>query len=308
MKKLKKYLPYFLAVLIVVVSYLGVEFSQLLLPDYKDSIEQIDLSDKKTMLYLNDSKEENIWPWTYYEKNKDSLVKEKDYDFTNELITSLISTYSPHLIINYESPQDGYDFQSIDFSKELESINTNEGEMYFLKDFKIFSSDKKSLYILNVSFNSSSVFYYSCIQDTNEKAEFQTVKDCYDMLQSDYEQCVLHLQDNYFYGTEYIEYLDTSICFESFLHKTASYAGKFVFLPNVQEFYNAIIYSQKPEISYYAASNDNKTVLNVEFSTDTCKLILFYDIFLKDFAGFSVEYFGMDSDSQIENAVNEQEY
>ncbi len=282
MNKIKKTLPFILAALLIVLCYFGIELSQILLPNYKNTLWKIEESEKISLLYFDNTTNLELYPMNLYDRKtvKKATSKSK-YKYTNELVTGLIKSFYPKV----------HFLKDIDFRDYLE-ISVSEPNIYYIRDVKFTATNKRN-YTINVAFTEKDVLYFSCIPECDERISTEQIENAYKNLENDLKMYVVSEVD-YFQRQEREVVSDNLITskfgdtgFNSFvsfinnLEVVDNVCKKFDINLNCTTINEIITDSTSSGISY-------NEMMYVTFTNASYQLIMIYDLNDSGFVGFSL--------------------
>ncbi|MCH5298760.1 MAG: hypothetical protein J1E96_03265 [Ruminococcus sp.] len=283
MNKFKKTLPAILAVLLMALCYFGIELSQTLLPNYKNTLEKVDNSQRISLLYFDNTASPELYPMNIYDSKIVKKVKSKYlYKCTKELVVSLMNSFCP----------DVYFSKDFNFGNYLEYLDTTQTDIYYLKDVK-FTATNKRKYTLNVAFTSVDVLFFSCIPEHSGKISSKQIENAYEKLENDFKMYPSQEYDYFkqqggsyneinsiiheFGSKEFNNFVHFLVCFKKIdkvckkLDMNSSYATVAEIIDN----------STSSSISY-------NEMMYLTFTDKNYQLIMIYDPNILEFVGFSL--------------------
>lgn len=283
MNKLRKTLPFVFAVLLVVLCYFGIELSHGLLPNYKNTLEKVEDSERISLLYFDNTASPELYPMNLYDSKNVKKAKTKyPYKYTNELVAGLMTSFC----------SDVYFPKDIDFDDYIEYLEYSQTDIYYIKDVR-FTATNNRKYTLNVAFTKEDVLYFSCIPEYDEKLSSNKIEKVYESLETDlkmykapeyeYDQ---HERGNYYesfpiveetYTAGYNNFVYFMGCFKKFDH----YCKKLdmnLYSTTINEI---ISFSTSPSISY-------NEMMYLTFTDKNYQLVMIYDPNAMEFVGFSI--------------------
>lgn len=281
MNKLRKTLPFVSAILLVALCYFGIELSQTLLPNYKNTLEKVDNSERISLLYFDSTASPELYPMNIYDRKIVKKAKsEYQYKYTNELVTSLISSFCPDVFLS----------KDIDFNDYLEYFDSSKSQIYYLKDVK-FTATNKRKYTLDAAFTDADVLYFSCIPEHSEKLSSKKIENAYEKLEDDFK---MYKSKEY----EFFRQKQSGV-YNEFVHEIDSTeSNNFVYFQGCfQEFYNICEkFNMNNNYPIVAEIIDNSTsssisyneMMYLTFTDKNYQLIIIYDPDTLGFVGFSL--------------------
>ena len=208
MRRMSKWLPYVLAVLIIAACCGGIELSHLFLPDYRDEVTEIEEEDDSAAFYLDYRVRDVLWPWNLYEEGAAGPVtdieeRERAVWIAWQLMDLFAGVDSWDAAIGEklevipgnrqedpaadrdaetraaepadgEMQADGYAEMQMDADAERmeDPDSLFDGDIYVLHDVS-FRTRNGEKYVLNLAYTEDAVLYYSCVSDADRAASFE---------------------------------------------------------------------------------------------------------------------------------------
>lgn len=283
MDKLKKTLPVISAILLVALCYFGIELSQTLLPNYKNTIEKVDNSQRISLLYFDNTSSPELYPMNICDSKIVKKAKSKYlYKYTKELVTYLMNSFCP----------DVYFSESINFKNFLEYLDTTQTDIYFLKDVK-FTATNKRKYTLNAAFTEADVLFFSCIPEHSGKLSSKQIENAYEKLEIDFkmypsqEYSYFEQERGSYNGINSVTHEIDSKEFNNFVH----FLGCFKKFDKVcKKLDMNSSYSTVAEIidNSTSSSISYNEMMYLTFTDKNYQLIIIYDPNILEFVGFSL--------------------
>lgn len=272
------------AILLVVLCIGTLTFSDKLIEDYQNTVEKISLSANPSMLIVNNSEAALVYPWDVYESAKKSSTIQavdtsKYYDtITDEQVCRTINIFSPWLLDGYEK---------VEWQKHLQYTDDGNTRIFYIKDVKIIDN-LGDTYLINIAFSGEQIpLYYACDRMGAEKIDSDRMSLAYEKLNSDYSafrdevssRNNLNDTDALYTDPAVAAESDDSTCFDLFLQKL----DEFGYTPEVE----SIIWDTNSAGIIYRHSDSTPNTVNVGFSQGDIELVLFFDLDMCSFTGFS---------------------
>lgn len=272
MNKFRKTLPFISAILLIVFCYFGIELSHILLPNYKNTIEEVRNSKRLSLLYFDNTASPELYPMNLYDKKIVKKAKSKfPYKYTNELIAGLMNSFCPKVHFS----------KDIDFDDYLECLDSSQTDIYYIKDVK-FTATNKRKYTLNVAFKEENILYFSCIPEYSEKLSSKQIEKAYENLENDFKM-YMGQEYEYFQQQERGDYYE----FDPVMSEIdgTGFNNFAYFLVCFQEYYPTVVGiindSTTPSISY-------NEMMYLTFTDKNYQFVMIYDPNDLEFVGFSL--------------------
>lgn len=178
MTNFKRSVPYLVAVLLVALCYAGVELSGYFLPDYKNTVSSVDLSQDEVLLPRDDDSDSALWPWDVYKSKRMTKpnISSAAAEQIDRSVTELIDSYSPYVAMTDEMCA---------FSSYIEWCYDDGYDLYFLHDVRFTDGDGTE-YLLNIAQADGLLLYYSCVPFDDGELDYDTVSKVCEVLRSCY--------------------------------------------------------------------------------------------------------------------------
>lgn len=296
------------AVLLVALCMGALELANHLLPNHQNVIEEISLSEHRSILTVNNQEATLLYPWDIYESAKENSklksIVSTDYEtiYPDKYFAQMISIFSPWIL-------NGYD--SVEWHNKMEYTDDGKSLIFFIKDIK-FTDDNRNDYLVNIALTEDRLLYYACDRVTTETIPSTAISFAYEQLNSSYSVFrEVYKGGNYSNGSDEAESdgINTSgdlfsgddNCFILFIQKVIALEYSEIewsgLDPALVDFdgskYSYQIASTISESNaagmIYRHSDEIPNVVNVEFSQNGVDLVLFYDLEMRSITGFSMK-------------------
>ena len=273
MKLARKSLSFIIALALLAICLLVVGFSPLILPNYKETIEELETPKNSNPLYINGSEELNLYPWNLYTGREPERSDEWMIYFAVNNIRAL-----------------GDDSWKEEEIQPLMRFRYSDQGMWFLKDAKL-SKESRKQYLVNMAFDAKGLCYFSYMNPNEPEVTSEEMNQALRKLQEDWDELLTAPVP---YGewetSEWIPpedgALKTDNAFYTFFLSYQMLENQEFSYPTKEPYvmWDLIMKTQFTSLSY-----DNHIYLMYSDDSGT-SLVLIYSPIEKCFIGFSLKY------------------
>ncbi len=279
MKLARRTFPFIAAMILLAACLLAVGLSPLILPDYKDTIEQLDPPKGSNLLYINSGEELELYPWNLYTGQEKVYLNSDVY----AAIANGICLMRPGLW----SPEE------VESKIILKCSNTG---MRFLKDMELSGKDGQT-YLVNMAYDPRGLCYFSCINRDEPEVKSEIMDQALRELQKDWENFLADpaIIEEGVYESLPIEIegdssdsksTESGNAFSSFLYSYKMFLSQD---PEYLSDQSYVILDLIMKTQFTSLSYDNHIYLTCSDNSGT-SLVLIYSPIEECFVGFSLKY------------------
>lgn len=279
MKLARRTFPFIAAMILLAVCLLAVGLSPLILPDYKDTIEQLDPPKGSNLLYINSGEELELYPWNLYTGQEKVYLNSDVY----AAIANGICLMRPGL----------WSQEEVESKIILKCSNTG---MRFLKDMELPGKDGQT-YLVSMAYDPRGLCYFSCINQDEPEVKSEIMDQALRELQEDWEDFLADpaIIERGVYESSPIEIegdstdsesTESGNAFSSFFYSYQMFLSRD---PEYLSDQSYVILDLIMKTQFTSLSYDNHIYLTCSDNSGT-SLVLIYSPIEECFVGFSLKY------------------